>query len=79
VVGDGAHGTPAMRYAARHTALARVEDILAHSYSGRDLAPDSPNAFGASPASLEEFAWAGGIEQRLAAAVSADRVNDARR
>ena len=79
VAGDGAHGTPAMRYAARHTALARVEDILAHSYSGRDLAPDSPNAFGASPASLEDFAWAGGIEQRLAAAVSADRVDDARR
>ena len=76
VAGDGAHGTPAMRYAARHTALSRVEEILAHSYSGRDLAPDSPNAFGAAPASMEEIAWAGGIEQRLAAAVSADRVKD---
>jgi hypothetical protein len=28
-------GTPAMRYAARHTALSRVEEILAHSYSAR--------------------------------------------
>lgn len=76
VAGDGAHGTPAMRYAARHTALSRVEEILAHSYSGRDLAPDSPNAFGAAPTSMEEIAWAGGIEQRLAAAVSANRVKD---
>jgi len=51
-LGEG-HGTPAMRYAARQTALARVEDILARSYSSRDLAaaaaalPGSPNAFGA--------------------------------
>ncbi|KAF8466107.1 hypothetical protein DFH94DRAFT_349277 [Russula ochroleuca] len=74
--GDGAHGTPAMRYAARQTALSRVEEILAHSYSGRDLAPDSPNAFGASPASLDDIAWTAGIEQRLAAAVSVDRVKE---
>jgi hypothetical protein len=71
-LGDG-HGTPAMRYAARHTALSRVEEILANSYSSRDLTPDSPNAFGASPASLEDIAWAVGIEQRLAVAASVDR------
>ena len=52
VLGEG-HGTPAMRYAARQTALARVEDILARSYSSRDLAevaasPSSPSAFGAA-------------------------------
>ncbi len=74
---DGGHGTPAMRYAARHTALSRVEEILAHSYSSRDLAPpDSPNAFGAaapSPSSLEDIAWAAGIEQRLALAAAVDR------
>ena len=70
--GDSAHGTPAMRYAARLTALSRVEEILAHSYSGRDLAPDSPNAFGASPASLDDIAWTAGIEQRLSVAVSED-------
>jgi hypothetical protein len=70
----GGHGTPAMRYAARHTALSRVEGILAHSYSARDLVPpDSPNAFGASPASLEDTAWAAGIEHRLAVAASADK------
>jgi hypothetical protein len=69
--GDG-HGTPAMRYAARHTALSRVEEILAHSYSARDLVPpDSPNAFGATPASLEDIAWAAGIEHRLAIAAAA--------
>jgi hypothetical protein len=66
-----------MRYAARHAALSRVEEILVHSYSGRDLAPDSPNAFGASPSSLDDIAWAGGIEQRLAAAeVSNERGKD---
>ena len=76
----GGHGTPAMRYAARHTALSRVEEILAHSYSSRDLIPpDSPNAFGAAspvPASLEDIAWAAGIEHRLAvaSAASADKV-----
>lgn len=67
VQGDG-HGTPAMRYAARHGALSRVEEILAYSYSSRDLAPNSPNAFGAAPASLGDIAWAAGIEQRLASA-----------
>jgi CRAL/TRIO domain len=73
VQGDG-HGTAAMRYAARHTALTRVEEILAHSYSSRDLAPPkSPTAFGAVPASLEDIAWAVGIEQRMAAATPADR------
>jgi len=60
------HGTPAVRYAARHTALSRVEEILANSYSSRDLAADSPNALGGAPASLEDIAWAAGIEQRLA-------------
>lgn len=75
--GDDGHGTPAMRYAARHAALSRVEEILVHSYSGRDLAPDSPNAFGASPpGSLEDIAWAGGIEQRLAAAAAASDDRD---
>ncbi|KAI9439177.1 hypothetical protein H4582DRAFT_121682 [Lactarius indigo] len=85
-LGEG-HGTPAMRYAARQTALARVEDILAHSYSSRDLAaaaasPDSPKAFGAAavPASStalaateeeEDVTLAAGIEQRLAAAGTA--------
>jgi hypothetical protein len=72
----GGHGTPAMRYAARHTALSRVEEILAHSYSAHDLVPpNSPNAFGASPASLDDIAWAAGIEHRLAvaAAASADK------
>ena len=71
--GDG-HGTPAMRYAARHTALSRVEEILAHSYSSRDLAHDSPNGFGAAPtASLGDIGWAAGIEHRLAVAESVDR------
>ena len=70
--GDG-HGTPAMRYAARHTALSRVEEILACSYSSRELAHDSPNGFGAAPASLDDIAWAAGIEQRLAVADRADR------
>ncbi|KAN0105746.1 hypothetical protein V8E52_010705 [Russula decolorans] len=74
----GGYGTPAMRYAARHTALSRVEEILVHSYSSRDLIPpDSPNAFGATPtlASLEDFGWAAGIEHRLAvaSAASADK------
>ncbi|KAI0251676.1 hypothetical protein BJV78DRAFT_417451 [Lactifluus subvellereus] len=73
IVQGSGHGTAAMRYAARHTALTRVEEILAHSYSSRDMAPSSPNAFGAAPASLEDIAWAAGIEQRLAAATSADR------
>jgi hypothetical protein len=71
-LGDG-HGTPAVRYAARHTALSRVEEILANSYSSRDLAPGSPNAFGGAPASLEDIAWAAGIEQRLAVGTSANR------
>jgi hypothetical protein len=71
-LGDG-HGTPAVRYAARHTALSRVEEILANSYSSRDLAPSSPNAFGGAPASLEDIAWAAGIEQRLAVGTSANR------
>lgn len=65
----GGHGTPAMRYAARHTALSRVEEILAHSYSAHDLVPpDSPNAFGATRASLKDITWAAGIEHRLAVA-----------
>lgn len=65
----GGHGTPAMRYAARHTALSRVEEILAHSYSAHDLVPpDSPNAFGATRTPLEDIAWAAGIEHRLAVA-----------
>jgi len=62
-----------MRYAARHTALSRVEEILAHSYSSRDLAHDSPNGFGATPGSLDDIAWAAGIEQRLAVAENTDR------
>jgi len=65
--GDG-HGTPAMRYAARHMALSRVEEIVARSYSSGDLVPGSPNAFGAVPASLEEdnvIARTAGIEHRL--------------
>jgi hypothetical protein len=71
--GDG-HGTAAMRYAARHAALTRVEEILAHSYSSREIVPPkSPNAFGAAPASLEDIAWAAGIEQRLTAAASEDK------
>ena len=69
--GDG-HGTSAMRYAARHTALSRVDEILARSYS-RDLVHDSPNGFGAAPPSLDDIAWAAGIEQRLAVADYADR------
>ena len=63
-----------MRYAARHTALSRVEEILARSYSSRDLVPpDSPNAFGATPAlaSLEDIAWAAGLGHRLAVASAA--------
>jgi hypothetical protein len=62
-----------MRYAARHTALSRVEEILAHSYSSRDVAHDSPNGFGATPGSLDDIAWAAGIEQRLAVADYTDR------
>ena len=77
----GGHGTPAMRYAARHTALSRVEEILVHSYSARDLVPpDSPNAFGAvTPASMEDIAWAAGIEHRLAVAAAASADIGARR
>ena len=67
----GGHGTPAMRYAARHTALSRVDEILASGYSSRDLAYESPNGFGAAPASLEDIAWAVGIEHRLAVASAA--------
>ena len=70
--GDG-HGTPAMRYAARQTALSRVGEILASGYSSRDLAYESPNGFGAAPASLEDIAWAAGIEQRLAVAGCSDK------
>jgi len=33
-----------------------VEEILANSYSSRDLAADSPNALGGAPASLEDIA-----------------------
>ncbi|KAH8991401.1 hypothetical protein EDB86DRAFT_1600225 [Lactarius hatsudake] len=81
-LGEG-HGTPAMRYAARQTALARVEDILARSYSSRDLAlatasPGSPNAFGAAAVPAlsteeeeEDVTLGAGIEQRLAAAAAA--------
>ncbi|KAH9162828.1 hypothetical protein EDB89DRAFT_611254 [Lactarius sanguifluus] len=81
-LGEG-HGTPAMRYAARQTALARVEDILARSYSSRDLAPGaastgSPNAFGAAAVRAlsteeeeEDVTLGAGIEQRLAAAATA--------
>ena len=76
----GGHGTPAMRYAARHTALSRVEEIVTHSYSSRDLIPpDSPNAFGATPASMEDIAWAAGIEHRLAVAAAASADNLQRR
>jgi len=46
---------------------------LAHSYSSRDLAHDSPNGFGATPGSLDDIAWAAGIEQRLAVADYTDR------
>jgi hypothetical protein len=50
---------------------------LAHSYSARDLVPpDSPNAFGATQASLEDFAWAAGIEHCLAVAASASASAD---
>jgi hypothetical protein len=66
VQGDG-HRTVAMQYAARHTALTRVEEILAHSYRSRDMAPPkSPTAFGAVLPSLEDIAWAVGIEQCMA-------------
>ena len=82
VLSEG-HGTPAMRYAARKTALSRVEDILAHSYSSRDLAlasPGGPDAMGVRAPSMvstalasteeqeEGVAFAAGIVQRLAAA-----------
>src|SRR5260221_11139001 len=71
--GDG-HGTAAMRYVRRHTAHSRVEEILARNYSSRDLAHDSPNVFGATPGSLDDIAWAAGIEQRrLAVADYTDR------
>jgi hypothetical protein len=45
-LGEG-RGTPAMRYAARKTAHSRVEDILARSYSSRDLEVASPVSPGA--------------------------------
>ncbi|KAI9456802.1 hypothetical protein BJY52DRAFT_533086 [Lactarius psammicola] len=67
-LGEG-HGTPAMRYAARQTALARVEDILARSYSSRDLAaaspasPGSPNAFGAAAVPTPSMALASTEEE----------------
>jgi hypothetical protein len=78
--GEG-RGTPAMRYAARKTAHSRVEDILARSYSSRDLeVPVSPgaDAFGVRPAlastaeeegqGQEDVVFAAGIMQRLAVA-----------
>jgi hypothetical protein len=72
-----------MRYAARHMALSRVEEIVARSYSSGDLVPGSPNAFGAVPASLEEeeedhniaLARTAGIEHRLEVAAQASAVD----
>jgi hypothetical protein len=64
--GDG-HRTVAMWYAVRHMALTRVEEILAHSYSLRDMVLlKSPTTFGAVLALLEDIVWAVGIEQRMA-------------
>ena len=64
------HGTPAMRYAARKTALSRVEDILAHSYSSRDLAlaaaspgGPGPDAMGVRAPSMVSTALASTEEQ----------------
>ena len=64
--GDG-HRTMAMWYAVWHMALTHVEEILAHSYSLRDMALlKSPTAFGTVPALLEDIVWAVGIEQCMA-------------
>ncbi|KAI0065078.1 hypothetical protein BV25DRAFT_1913719 [Artomyces pyxidatus] len=64
----GAHRSPAQRHAARSKALNKVEEILARSYSERDIAtPSSPTMFGAVVPEDEDFSWAVGIEQRLAA------------
>ncbi|KAI0804675.1 hypothetical protein BC629DRAFT_1198405 [Irpex lacteus] len=59
--------TPAERFARRHGALSKVEQILAASWSARELrgeeCPASPNMFGAIPE--EHHHGARGIEQRL--------------
>jgi hypothetical protein len=74
------HGTPAMRYAARKSAHSRVEDILAHSYSSRDLAAVSPGgslafsvqtpstALGSTVEEEDEITSTTGIVQRLTVA-----------
>ena len=59
--------TPAERYARRHGALNKVEQILAESWSARELrgeeCPASPNMFGAIPHGQQKGVE--GIEQRL--------------
>ncbi|KAI0050077.1 hypothetical protein FA95DRAFT_682701 [Auriscalpium vulgare] len=61
------HRSPAERHAARQTALSKVGEIVAKSYSQRDgNAATSPTMFGAVTED-EDFAWAVGIDQRLAA------------
>ncbi|KAI0084552.1 hypothetical protein BDY19DRAFT_528696 [Irpex rosettiformis] len=59
--------TPSERFARRHGALSKVEQILAESWSARELrgeeCPASPNMFGAI--SQKHHNRGGGIEQRL--------------
>jgi hypothetical protein len=55
-------------------ALTCVEEILAHSYSLCDMVlPKSPTTFSTVLASLEDIAWAVGIEQYMVAVTPADR------
>jgi hypothetical protein len=68
------HGTMAMWYTVQHMALTCVEEILTHSYSLQGMAlPKSPTMFGAALASLENIAWAVGIEQHMVAVTPTDR------
>ena len=55
--GRGKHGTPKERYEARRGALTKVEEILAQSWSERDVRVSSPTMFGAvvSSGSLGEL------------------------
>jgi hypothetical protein len=63
-----------MWYVAWHMALTCVEEILTHSYSLCDMVlSKSPTTFGTVLASLEDIAWAVGIEQYIVATTPADR------
>ena len=61
-----------MRYVARHTSLSRVEES-SPAATACAIWRTTAQIFGAAPASLNDIAWAAGIEQRLAVGGRADR------